>query len=38
MPGEYVVSASFRNMFVAPVGTAGGDTSEASCPRFIPAR
>jgi hypothetical protein len=36
MPGEYVVSASFRNMFVAPLGTAGGDTSEGFLPTFHP--
>ena len=36
MPGEYVVSASFRNMFVAPFGTAGGDTSEGFLPTFHP--
>ena len=36
MPGEYVVSASFRNMFVAPFGAAGGDTSEGFVPTFHP--
>jgi protocatechuate 3,4-dioxygenase beta subunit len=35
MPGEYVVSASYRNMLMPPTGNAG-DTSEGFSPTFHP--
>ena len=36
MPGEYIVSATFRSNFVVIGGTAGSDTSESFLPTFHP--